>query len=1239
MKQKILWSICAMFLCFGTGCPAASFDDLWKQVEKYERQDLPKSAYKVVGQIAAKADKEQQKGQRMAALLYGCKLRQDIVPDSFYSDIMKLERLKRQTADEVQRAVLASVLGELYEDNANRNRNYSDRTDAHPDSIREWSWEQFMKVSSENYLLSMARPDLLAAAKAADYMPFVEKGKDAGYFGGDLLNVIGRRAVQARANKGEGSYALDTVYARMLAVYRARGNREAELLVSVDSVAFALERGDVELAGQTGGLSPEETERVVLQSPAYKAYERLLSCFGDLPLSAEVYLGMLDLEVTPGTKVAWAEEGYAKYKAYPRAKELLNRKRQLEAPFVFLRFPAEVYPGVPNEYVVEHRNVAGMSLSWYQLPDGFPKAEARRAEYRKDEAAYARKYGVLRKTDRLNWQAQPAFLQVEDTFRLACPGVGYFVVVGKADGVASSDGKMVASFRASRFEVVAGDLPDSTSLCTVVDAQTGAPVPSATVEWCAAKDVVYSTQTDAEGKARWNFADYRKKHADRYSLSIKVRKGDDRYKYEHSCTFRQPYRTDDGTHGEERLYTDRAVYRPGQTVYIGGLCWDRKNDREQAAGGRKVVLALRDPNGKTVAEQTVESDEWGTFSATFALPVKGLSGRYAVRTGNNSVGFTVEEYKRPTFEVRLDEITARYQAGDTLCLAGTAMGYNGVPLRQARVTAVSVVGSWFYRVDRGGEEIPIDTVYTGEDGRFTLRVPVREAGRRGPRYGARQFVDVSVMGASGETQTAKTSFPLNEESLRLTLEVGTYWTKDSLPALKAVVQTNQKLKSYSHAGLFFDYPKVLCKPPVWCRIEAPHRRYYIWPERIAPRKKMPVGRKSVSCCRWQTSAAWTTSRICSRRPLPSSWRTAWRQSWRTSWATANTTTGTKTRTTAATATAAKTLRTSFGDVEVSVPRDRKGEFEPQVLKKNQTSISQDIEEKILSMYAKGMTTGDIEAHIQDIYGISVSDSTVSRITDKILPIAKEWQQRPLESIYAVVFLDAIHYHVRSEGQIVKKAVYIAIGIDLDGRKDVLGMWVGENESAKFWATVLNGLKNRGVEDIFIACTDNLTGFDAAIHATFPQTEIQNCIIHQLRNSSKYVSYKDLKALMADLKAVYAAVDEQAALDALDAFGERWDKKYPKISQSWRANWANLSTYFKYPQEVRRLIYTTNAIEGFNRQLRKVTKAKSVFPTDDSLLKMLYLAMMDITKKWTGRRQDWSLIHAQMAIYFAERMPE
>lgn len=335
----------------------------------------------------------------------------------------------------------------------------------------------------------------------------------------------------------------------------------------------------------------------------------------------------------------------------------------------------------------------------------------------------------------------------------------------------------------------------------------------------------------------------------------------------------------------------------------------------------------------------------------------------------------------------------------------------------------------------------------------------------------------------------------------------------------------------------------------------------------------------------------------------------------------------------------KTMKTSFGEVDIDVPRDRKGEFEPQLVKKQQTSLSGDIEKKILSMYAKGMTTRDIDAHIREIYGIEVSDSTISRITDKILPVVKEWQQRPLEEVYAVVFLDAIHYHVRSEGQIVKKAVYIAIGINMSGIKEVLGMWVGENESAKYWLSILNGLKNRGVEDILIACVDGLTGFDNAIEAVYPKTEIQQCIIHQIRNTTRFVSYKDIKALMADLKRVYAAVDEETALYELEAFGEKWNAKYPKIAQSWEANWPKLSTYFKYPQEVRTLIYTTNAIEGFNRQLRKVTKSKAVFPTDDSLLKMLYLAMMDITKKWTGKRREWGVIHSQLEVFFADRLTD
>ena len=301
----------------------------------------------------------------------------------------------------------------------------------------------------------------------------------------------------------------------------------------------------------------------------------------------------------------------------------------------------------------------------------------------------------------------------------------------------------------------------------------------------------------------------------------------------------------------------------------------------------------------------------------------------------------------------------------------------------------------------------------------------------------------------------------------------------------------------------------------------------------------------------------------------------------------------------------KTMRTSYGDMDIAIPRDRKGEYEPQLIPKYQNTVTQDMEEKIISMYAKGMTTRDIEAYLKELYDLDISDSTISRITDKIMPLVKEWQERPLQEIYAVVYVDAIHYHVRSEGRIVKRAVYIALGIDMDGKKDVIGMYVGGNEGAKFWLSIINGLKKRGVQDILIACVDGLNGFPQAIEAVYPKTEIQQCIIHQIRNTTNYVSYKDLKKLMADLKMVYAAPDEAAALEELESFGEKWNSKYPKIYKSWSERWATLSTYFKYPNEVRKLIYTTNAIEGFNRQLRKINKSKTVFPSDDSLLKMLY----------------------------------
>ena len=332
----------------------------------------------------------------------------------------------------------------------------------------------------------------------------------------------------------------------------------------------------------------------------------------------------------------------------------------------------------------------------------------------------------------------------------------------------------------------------------------------------------------------------------------------------------------------------------------------------------------------------------------------------------------------------------------------------------------------------------------------------------------------------------------------------------------------------------------------------------------------------------------------------------------------------------------KTLTSEYGDVEISVPRDRKGEFEPEIIKKNQTNTV-GIEEQVIALYARGVSTRDIQAHLHQLYGLDVSPTLISNITDKLLPMIKEWQSRPLQSVYAVVFLDAIHYKVKQDGQVVNKAAYMVVGIDLEGQKDVLGIWIGENESAKFWLTVLNELKSRGVEDILITCVDNLKGFSEAIAACYPKSDIQKCVVHQIRNSLKYVSYKDYKAVTAALKPIYKASTEDAALEELDKFEETWGSKYPLVVRSWRSNWDELATFFRYPTEMRRLIYTTNLIEGYHRQLRKVTKGKSIFPTDDSLTKMLYLATMEVTKRWTMRVQNWGQILSQLMIYFPDRI--
>jgi len=332
----------------------------------------------------------------------------------------------------------------------------------------------------------------------------------------------------------------------------------------------------------------------------------------------------------------------------------------------------------------------------------------------------------------------------------------------------------------------------------------------------------------------------------------------------------------------------------------------------------------------------------------------------------------------------------------------------------------------------------------------------------------------------------------------------------------------------------------------------------------------------------------------------------------------------------------KRIKTKFGQTELKIPRDRNGEFEPKIIRKYETATNQ-LEEQIIAMYAKGMSTRDIEDHMRDIYGIDVSPTMVSKVTDKILPLISGWQSRPLDRVYPVVFLDAIHFKVRRENRIVNKAAYSVLGINMAGQKEVLGIWVGENESASFWLGVCNDLKSRGVEDILIACKDNLSGFSEAINTVFPQTEIQLCIIHQIRNSLKYVSYKEQKELIADLKTVYQALTIEEAELAFATFKEKWGKKHSIIIRSWENNWLELTAFFKYPHEIRKLIYTTNVIEGYHRQLRKVTKTKTAYPTDESLIKIVYLATVDASKKWTMPVRDWKTCISQLAIYFEDRL--
>jgi len=335
----------------------------------------------------------------------------------------------------------------------------------------------------------------------------------------------------------------------------------------------------------------------------------------------------------------------------------------------------------------------------------------------------------------------------------------------------------------------------------------------------------------------------------------------------------------------------------------------------------------------------------------------------------------------------------------------------------------------------------------------------------------------------------------------------------------------------------------------------------------------------------------------------------------------------------------KTMKTEHGTFELETPRDRNGSFEPQIVKKNQTHMSDEIEKKMLSLFSLGSSYSQIRDHIEEIYGVSFSKPAITAVTDKLIPMLQEWKQRPLESIYPFIYLDAIHYKVRDEGHYVSKAFYTVLGVNLEGKKEILGLYLNESEGARFWLQVLTDLQNRGVEDILIASVDGLKGFPEAINSVFPETEVQLCIVHQIRNSLKYVASKNQKQFASELKTVYQANTKEEAEDALDRLEEKWGKKYPIVFESWRGKWENLTHYFKYSKEIRRIIYTTNIIESVHRQFRTLTKTKGAFPTDNSLLKLLFAGIQNAQKKWTMPIRNWSLTISQLNIHFKDRLKD
>ena len=695
---------------------------------------------------------------------------------------MRLEKLKRDARDEVRRAVWASVLAGLYKDNAGRNRSVWLKKVKGPERMREWASGEWKDASDANFDLSLSHPELLAEVKAADYLPFIEQGEHAAYFGGDLLNVIGRRAVMARKDykAKEDREAVAGYCAKMLQEYRSRRNREAELLVLLDSLAQSSD----EMVGETNRFvweaSSEERERKELDKRGYGDYCRLLDRFGDLPLAAEVYLQWMDWSVTAKRKIEWAEEGWKKYASYPRAKKLRERKDALQAPYVSISKRDILYPGKTYRWTVNYRNTETVALQWFRMPETVRKDSLDVWKERKVLADFVKGNGRLVKSVQVKLKEGQPWEDLKDTLEVETPGLGLYVVCMRPEGTSGMEEGLLYPICVTRFRVVTLGWPDSCLQCRVMDETTGKPVEDAEVEVYVRDSLTALGVTAADGAFVIRFPVKEKRSLD--EMKLHVVKGEDRYLFAEECGWE--YRYNDRCQPEEdgALYTDREVYRPGQSVYVGGLCMIMGGGEERVLPRRKFELRLKDSRGKTWATKEVVSDEMGTVATEFVLPRSCRAGRYYITGIYDLCYFNVEEYKRPAFEVKLDK---RKELGDTVFLIGEARNFMGVPVRDARVTATSSSRNWVYSQTYSEKEpVALDTVYTDAEGWFVLPLPLNREGRRTGR-GSYRIVDVYVTDRNGQTQNITKNVPTGPTEMQIGFSVGSYyWHRDRLPSVK-----------------------------------------------------------------------------------------------------------------------------------------------------------------------------------------------------------------------------------------------------------------------------------------------------------------------------------------------------------------------------------------------------------------------------------------------------------------------